>query len=87
MEASTLALPATTRPTVPARISPRVVSSDGDAAVGGADAGDFAVFDDVDAEGVGGAGVAPGDGVVAGHAAAALQGSTEDGVAGFRVTC
>ena len=44
-----------------------------DAAALAADAGDFAVLDDVDAARVGGAGEAPGDRVVARDAAAALQ--------------
>ena len=46
-----------------------------------ADAGDFAVLDDVDAACAGGAGEAPGDRVVAGGAAAALQGAAHDRVA------
>ena len=53
-----------------------------DPAALGADARDLAVLDDVDAAGVGGAGVAPGDRVVARGAAAALQRRPHDRVAG-----
>ena len=51
---------------------PRGLDADGAAALD-LDAGDLAVLDDVDAERVGGAGVAPGDRVVAHRAAAPLQ--------------
>src|SRR3546814_18735758 len=40
--------------------------------------GDLAALDDVDAEGVGGAGIAPGDGVVPRGAAAALDEAAHD---------
>ena len=46
-----------------------------------ADAGHFAILDDVDAERVRRAGVAPGHGVVARRAAAALQGRAHHGIA------
>ena len=53
-----------------------------DRAVGVApDAGDLAVLDDVDAQRVGGARIAPGDRIVARGAAAALQGGAEHRVA------
>ena len=49
-----------------------------------AEAGDLAVLDDVDAAGVGAASIAPGDRVVAGHAAAALQRGAEHRIARVR---
>ena len=54
----------------------------GDLAVFGGDAFDLALLDDVHAHGGTGAGVAPGDGVMAGGAAAGLVEGAEDGVAG-----
>src|SRR5690606_34804767 len=45
------------------------------------EAGHFAILDDVDSARIGGAGEAPGDRVMAGDAAAALQTGAEDGVA------
>ena len=49
-----------------------------------ADRGHLAVLDDVDAELVGGARIAPGDRIVARDAAAALQGGADDRVAHAR---
>ena len=50
----------------------------GDTAAGESEAGDFAILDDVDAQRIGAAGIAPGDGVVPGDAAAALIEGAED---------
>ncbi len=50
----------------------------GDRAAVDANAGDFALLDDVDAERIGGARIAPGDGVVAHGAAARLQQAAHD---------
>ena len=50
----------------------------GDAAVLDPETGDFAVLDDVDAARIGRAREAPGDGIVARHAAAALQAGADD---------
>jgi hypothetical protein len=47
-----------------------------------AKAGDLGLLDQVHAQGVGRAGVTPGHGVVAGHAATALHGGADDRVAG-----
>ena len=63
-------------------MTPRVVSSAADRAVGVApDAGDLAVLQDVDAESIGGAGVSPGDRIVPRGSAAPLQGRSEHRVA------
>ena len=63
-------------------MKPRDVSRPATAPVGSApDSRDLAVLDDVDAARVGGAGVAPGDGVVTRRAAAPLQRGAEHGIA------
>ena len=74
--------PATASPTLPARIGPRVVSTPTTRAVLEDEAGDLAFLDDVDAERVGGAGIAPGDRVVARGAAAPLEQRADDREAG-----
>src|SRR5216684_3042435 len=48
----------------------------------GADRGNLAILDDVDAPRIGGAGIAPGDRVVARHPAAPLQRAAEYRIAG-----
>ena len=85
---TTLVWPAATTPTFRAAIVPRVVSTPVTApAASRSDPGDLAILDDVDAERVGGARIAPGDRVVPRHAAAALQGRAEHRVAHRRDRC
>ena len=70
----TLVLPAAHTPILRVRIMPRLVSSASTAPLRVApDARDLAVLDDVDAERIGGARIAPGDRIVPRRAAAALQ--------------
>jgi hypothetical protein len=47
-------------------------------AVFAANAGDFAVLDEIDAEAIGGAGIAPGDGIMARRTATLLQQAAHD---------
>ena len=82
MRMTTLELPAATTPTLRVRMRPRVVSSASTAPPASrADARDLAVLDDVDAERVGRARIAPGDRVVARRAAAPLQRRAEHRIA------
>ncbi len=56
----------------------------GDAAILDPEARHLAILDDIDAAGIGGAGEAPGDGIMPRGAAAALQAGADDRVARLR---
>ena len=71
-------MPATATPTFGARMVPRLVSMPTMRSPLLHEARDFAVLDDVDTEPVGGVRIAPGDGIVAGGAAARLQQPADD---------
>ncbi len=73
MFASTLEWPAATSASLSQAMAPRVVWTPSTLPGADVDAGDLAVLDDVDAQRVGPARVAPGDRVVACGAAAPLQ--------------
>ena len=84
----TLVWPAATTPIFLARISPRVVSTASTAPDGvAADRRHLAVLDDVDAEPVGAARIAPGDRVMPRDAAAPLQRRRRGSDSGCRAQC
>ena len=81
MAASTLEWPATAMATFLAPMAPRVVSTPVTRPFSHLEAGDLAILDDVDAARIGRARIAPGDGIVPRHAAAALQAGADDRIA------